>query len=352
MRFPRRCRLCNIDTKVRGCTFLNTITPAFVRDLIDQGESTHIEFKEKQFPFGNKSAPEKALGTFLKAMLALANTARGMEAYLLIGIENGSKRVLGESQHPDQATPQQFLNARTNKPINFSYQKVLIEDKQLGVYCIHGHQPYPLFAKETLGECVANIVWYRTGSVIRVRTPDELLHEAAGRRAKETLRGPGIWSGEYGQGAKAMVDRWFGIMKAHKVQPHWIARLFPSFEIPEDCLGDWRDVARFLSWELREETCRYFNICREWLEEGTGPIMETTVADKGMNFFLRELVQAINSDVHRQPVVYAFKSGKSALERWWALHAGAMLIQSRGCQLWWNRDFPLRAGLVIRRLDK
>lgn len=117
-----------------------------IEQLLDEAESTTLDFKRDQYPFTTVADPLKA--ELLKDILAFANTTRRTDAYILVGVEEnpgGRAIVHGVRDHPDDAQLQQFVNAKTNRPIDFSYTVVTIDNKKVGVFCIPMQQQRPFF---------------------------------------------------------------------------------------------------------------------------------------------------------------------------------------------------------------
>jgi hypothetical protein len=236
-----------------------------IADLLNQPESDRLDFKEKHRPFGG--AEEEQAG-FLKDIIAFANTRRQGDAFLLVGVryKHGEPAVVvGQDDHPDQASIQQFLDGKTNRPIRFDHSVVRLGERKIGVYRITKEQERPIFLKKDFakGLARANACYVRRGSSTDIMTPDEILQLAP------LTRLGGEWNESQGRQIKGMVDRWLKIFDAHDVQQHWIPQLLPQFSIPLDMLTDWRDTARLVqNRELRIATCELFNVTIDWLEAG------------------------------------------------------------------------------------
>ena len=297
------------------------ITEELIRRLLTQGESDILEFKEKQGAF---TGSEEQRAEFTKDMLALANTRRDRDAFLIFGVRfkvGETPEVVGQEQHPDPGDVQQFLDSRTNRPIRFEHNVVLIDGKKVGVYRLPKEQDRPLYLTRGFDKGIvrASLVFCRRAGTTSVMTPDEIM------RLAPIERRAGKWEGEYGDQLRAMVDRWFKIFRAHGVQQTWIPDLLPAFQIPLDMLTDWRDTARLLQdQQLRNATCELFNIRPEWLEEGGEIIFNVMyLSSHHIGCFLKRL-----ADCKRQallPQVVAFKSSRRKLGAF-GQH-GALLIR-------------------------
>ena len=308
-----------------GRCHFTQITPQFVRDLISQGEQTLVDFKRSQYALGKE--PEKAKAAFLKDMLAMANSTRDHDGYIVIGVADRTCKVLGETRHHDQGACQQFLNTHTNHPINFGYMSVELDGVLLGVYAISRDQKRPLFAVHDFGErdVHKHVVYRRTGSTTETVSPDELIAEALRKHLRPSRRQESAWSGEQGREIKAMVERWRVILAAHGVKEQWVPELFPSFDIPVECLIDWPDTARVLIPELREATCDLFFVRRAWLEEGCGPIQHHVHLDASMTSCRHVLEELMRTQ--RIPEILVIKSSRRELGTSYR-QRGALLLRA------------------------
>jgi hypothetical protein len=74
-----------------------------IEDLLNEDESSSLDFKRDQYPF--EGAPDRDKAELLKDILAFANAWRRSPAYIVIGAEDvvGSRsRPVGVSRHlPD-----------------------------------------------------------------------------------------------------------------------------------------------------------------------------------------------------------------------------------------------------------
>jgi len=146
-----------------------------LRRLLAEGESSHLDYKSEQYPFISASEREKS--ELLKDVLAMANAWRDSDAYILIGVSEVPGRiaeVVGVREHLDDAGLQQFVKAKTNRPIQFSYREFEIEGRFVGA--IHVPlQRRPFFLKKDYGLLRANEVYLRRGSSTDVADADEVL---------------------------------------------------------------------------------------------------------------------------------------------------------------------------------
>ena len=69
-----------------------------------------------------KECDKETKSELLKDILAFANAARQITAHILIGVEEdamGWGKVVGVTKHLDDAKLQQFVNGKTNRPVEF-----------------------------------------------------------------------------------------------------------------------------------------------------------------------------------------------------------------------------------------
>ncbi len=151
--------------------------------LLYRGESETLDFKVDQYSFENATDDEK--GKLLKDILAFANAWRESEAYILIGVEEkvGSKAVVrGITKSLDDHALQQFVNAKTQRPVTFGYEVIKHDGIQCGIIRIP-NQERPLYLVKDFGGLAANQVYIRRGSSTTTASPDEI----AGMRSKKSL---------------------------------------------------------------------------------------------------------------------------------------------------------------------
>lgn len=143
-----------------------------VKELLQESEGTALDFKRDQYRFIKASEDEKA--ELLKDILSFANAFRRTEAVILIGVEerdDHSKAIVGVTEHLEDASVQQFVNSKTNRPIQFSYEVVPVDGKTIGAIRIP-LQTRPFHLKQGYGKLSANLVFYRQGSSTGVANPD------------------------------------------------------------------------------------------------------------------------------------------------------------------------------------
>lgn len=142
--------------------------------LLNMEEGPTLDFKREQYRFNGANDQEKS--ELLKDILAFANSQRYRTAYILIGVKEvkgGRSEVVGVEEHMDDAILHQFVNSKTNRPVEFSYFQFQVEDREIGVLSIP-IQPRPVYTVRGCGKVKANIVLTRDGSSTREASPDQI----------------------------------------------------------------------------------------------------------------------------------------------------------------------------------
>lgn len=143
--------------------------------LLHQEEGPALDFKQEQYPFENADKGQKA--ELLKDILALANSWRLTTAYILVGVKEvkgGRSIIVGVANHLDDASLHQFVNTKTQRPVDFSYFPFRTEGVEIGVIEIP-IQDRPIFLTKRYGEIGENEVRIRDGSSTRTASPDEIV---------------------------------------------------------------------------------------------------------------------------------------------------------------------------------
>ena len=145
-----------------------------LESLLHEPEGTSLDFKSAQYHFEYATDEEKS--ELLKDILAFANSWRRTTAYILIGVEEvkgGRSNIVGVEKHLDDATLHQFVNGKTQRAVEFSYQVIPTEETTIGVIEIP-LQERPTHLKKRYGKLREHEVPIRDGSSTRAATPDEI----------------------------------------------------------------------------------------------------------------------------------------------------------------------------------
>lgn len=150
-----------------------------VEALLWENESASLDFKEAQYPFAGATDDEK--GEIIKDILAFANAFRREDAFILLGVREmhgGRAEVVGVEQHLPDASLQQLVNSKTNRPVEFSYHSLDLDGQQIGVIRVP-QQRRPIFLTKPYGRLEASVVYLRRGSSTAKATPDEIAQMGA-----------------------------------------------------------------------------------------------------------------------------------------------------------------------------
>lgn len=145
-----------------------------LEQLLYEEEGSALDFKRDQYPF--EDADDKDKSELLKDILAFANARRRTTAYILIGVDEvkgGRSEIVGVGKHLDDAKLHQFVNSKTQQPIEFSYQPFRTENVEIGVIEIP-IQERPFYLKKKFGKLDENVVYKRDGSSTAIATLDEI----------------------------------------------------------------------------------------------------------------------------------------------------------------------------------
>jgi len=150
-----------------------------MESLLHEEESSALDFKRDQYPFVGATNDEKS--ELLKDVLAFANAWRRATAYILIGVEEvkgGRSIVHGVTQHLNDNDLQQFVNSKTTRPVQFSYEAFSFEGKQVGVITMP-NQKRPFLLSSDFGKLKKQTVYARQGSSTNPAPLDEVARMAS-----------------------------------------------------------------------------------------------------------------------------------------------------------------------------
>ena len=156
-----------------------------LEQLLHEPESQSLDFKQAQYRFAGASDRDRS--ELLKDVLAFANSWRRTSAYVLIGVrevKGGRGQVVGISDHIEDASLQQFVNSKTQRRVELSYEVVRVEGVEIGVIEIPV-QDRPFYALRDYGRVRRGVVYLRSGSSTREATPEDLV-EMGAQQSRET----------------------------------------------------------------------------------------------------------------------------------------------------------------------
>lgn len=145
-----------------------------MEELLNEDESSLLDFKRDQYPF--EKATDEQKSELLKDIIAFANAWRRTDAYILIGVEEvkgGRSNIVGVTSHFDDASIQQFVNSKTNRPVTFSYEVFSFEGIQVGIFRLP-LQDRPIYLKKDFGKLKQREVYIRRSSSTDIADPDEI----------------------------------------------------------------------------------------------------------------------------------------------------------------------------------
>lgn len=107
------------------------ITPSKIRKLLSRSEGAKLDFKQQL-----SLATQRDKLEFSKDVCAIANTSNG-HGYIVIGIEDKTKRVLGINPSSiNEARLQQIISSRSDPPPRFSVEFVYFKGANLAIIYI------------------------------------------------------------------------------------------------------------------------------------------------------------------------------------------------------------------------
>ena len=95
-------------------------------------------------------------------------------------IKGSRGKVVGVSSKLDDATLQQFVNSKTQRPVEFSYQSFYIEGVDVGIIEVPV-QERPIYLNRDFGKLEKDKVYLRRGSSTDIATPDEIARMGSAR---------------------------------------------------------------------------------------------------------------------------------------------------------------------------
>lgn len=228
-----------------------------IENLLYQSEGTALDFKKEQYLFLKATDEQKS--ELLKDILAFANSWRQDEAYIVIGVEEvegGRHNPIGTEDHFDDSRLQQFINGKTNRKVELTYEVKLFESKKIGIIRIP-KQERPIYAVKEYGKVKKEVVYYRLGSSTAIANPDDIAR--MGKDSVPKILAPimdlkfadlnnrnvigtniNIPSLSYGQPKNALPDYGIQGKKSHSFM------LLKSLPIEQFHAGYWRDKEKYI----------------------------------------------------------------------------------------------------------
>jgi hypothetical protein len=143
--------------------------------LLNKVESDTLDFKSEQYRFYDASEEEKS--KLLKDILAFANGWKETDAHIFVGVQEKDRRasnVAGVTVHLADNDIQEFVNTKTNKPINFAVQTLQRNAVELDIITIAQTQTRPIYCRRSYGKVSQGVVYIRRGSSTAIADPEEI----------------------------------------------------------------------------------------------------------------------------------------------------------------------------------
>ena len=207
-----------------------------LEQLLHEEESSTLDFKRDQYPFDG--ADDKTKSELLKDILAFSNAWRRTTAYILIGVDEvkgGRSKIVGVKTHLDDAKLHQFVNSKTQRSINFSYQPFRTENMEIGVIEIPV-QERPFYLNKKFGKLNPDIIYKRDSSSTAIAKPDEV----ARMGAKQDF-----------DGTPQLVLEWADIEKRVVLpSPHPVKSFFLKPLLPSDTFDKHRPLGGLTIYDI------------------------------------------------------------------------------------------------------
>ena len=137
-------------------------------------EGSALDFKRDQYKFNKATNEEKS--ELLKDILAMANAWESGERYIILGIVDKPDKpneMYGITENIDDAQLQQFINSKTNRLCEFSYNTASHDGKTFGIIIIPKQQR-PIYLKNDFWKLKKDSVYVKRGSATEIAKPDEI----------------------------------------------------------------------------------------------------------------------------------------------------------------------------------
>jgi hypothetical protein len=164
------------------------MTGHFLDALRYKSEGTDLDFKSDQYLFVGATDEKKS--EMLKDILAIANAWRDGTGYILVGFKEQKPPpalVVGITSSLDDASLQQFVNAKLNPKLKFHYEEISYEGKTVGVFTIP-KQKRAFALAQPYGKLKSNVVYVRRGSSTDEATPGEVMEMGVADAGQREIR--------------------------------------------------------------------------------------------------------------------------------------------------------------------
>ncbi len=153
--------------------------------LLQRSEGDTLDFKQENYRFHgeikNDGSVQEGKVELLKDILAMANAWKATDAYIVIGVSEANGRAIAfPGVEPDlyDEEVQQFVNGKTNRPVEFSIEHREHDGVKLTVIRVGKKQPRPIFLHKPYKRLKQHVVYLRRGSSTDEASPDEIAEMA------------------------------------------------------------------------------------------------------------------------------------------------------------------------------
>ena len=148
---------------------------SFIESLLYEEEGVSFDAKCAQYKFIKATDDEKS--ELLKDILSFCNTWRRDDAYIFIGakeVKGGKNELCGVDHFIDDAQVQQFVNGKTQRPVEFSF--INCKHNGFDISIIHiPVQQRPIHLRNDYGKLRKNVVYIKRGSSSGEASPEEII---------------------------------------------------------------------------------------------------------------------------------------------------------------------------------
>lgn len=152
------------------------LSDSLLEELRSAGESSTLDYKAERYKFAGATEEEKS--ELLKDILAMANTQRTGNAYILLGFKESAPYpavVVGLPAEGvvDDSRVQEFVNQKLESKLVFQYEEQMFDGKCIAVITIP-KQSRPFYTNKAYGKVEAHTIYLRRGSSTGIATPREI----------------------------------------------------------------------------------------------------------------------------------------------------------------------------------
>jgi hypothetical protein len=147
---------------------------ALFEKLLKEESSDMLFFRPRGYQFQGASNVEKS--ELLRDIIGFANAWRRADAYIITGVKevkNGENEILGIIDHLNFDEIQEFVNSKTQNPIQFSYNALTVNRKKIGMIHIP-LQSRPFFLQNDYVNLKKYVVYVHRGESVVEAGPDEV----------------------------------------------------------------------------------------------------------------------------------------------------------------------------------